>query len=387
MSTTRNRSNRRSHGILPWLRGQFRRRPRPLWLVCALHAVALGLALVLYALPHHVIPHGEARVGIVSSREAAAQVAEDEVISELDSAPVAEVEIDLPAVEAPAEPVEPAAQTAAASDSAALEAFFGVGQIGDFRSAFPDKFTDGAVEQGANSYRSANLNITAMEKKVDEIDARAYVVDIYIADISCLTTAFAQDKYGRGYSEWITDVAKRYRSVATLNGDYYGSRSTGVIIRNGELYRNKKMRGDICVLYWDGHMETFKSSEFNALSEMDRNPYQSWSFGPSLLDEAGKPLKKFNCDNYLRRKHPRSAIGYFEPGHYCFAVVDGRNDESSGATLTQLATLMSGLGCKLAYNLDGGQTSLLALGSKLINEPSQGGRNSSDYIMIVDGVS
>jgi len=55
-------------GPAGWLSRQLRVRPRPMWLVCLMHAVALGLALVLYALPHHVIPHGEAAVGVVSSR-------------------------------------------------------------------------------------------------------------------------------------------------------------------------------------------------------------------------------------------------------------------------------------------------------------------------------
>ena len=222
---------------------------------------------------------------------------------------------------------------------------------------------------------------------MEDLDAQVYVADIYVADISCLITAFSQDKYGRGYTEWITDVAKRYKSVVTMNGDYYGSRSMGIIIRNGELFRDKKYTGDVCILYWDGHMETFRGTKCNARNEIDRGAYQSWSFGPSLLDSDGKPLKDFNCDNYLRNRHPRSAIGYYEPGHYCFVTVDGRRDDSHGATLTQMATMLSKMGCKLAYNLDGGQTSLMAAGTTMLNHPSQGGRDSSDYIMVVDRIT
>ena len=172
-----------------------------------------------------------------------------------------------------------------------------------------------------------------------------------------------------------------------MNGDYYGSRPTGIIIRNGELYRDNKASGDVCILYWDGHMETMRGSRCDAMKEIERGAYQSWSFGPSLLDGNGKVLSDFNCDNYLRNRHPRSAIGYFEPGHYCFVTVDGRSDDSKGATLTNLATLLSKLGCKIGYNLDGGQTSLMAAGTQMVNHPSAGGRDSSDYIMIVDRVT
>ena len=44
------------------------------------------------------------------------------------------------------------------------------------------------------------------------------------------------------------------------------------------------------------------------------------------------------------------------------------------------------IGCKAAYNLDGGQTSLLAKGTKLVNRPSGGGRGASDFIVVIDEV-
>lgn len=366
-------------------RQRIRWKQRPLWMICLFHVLALGVALLLYALPHHVIPHGEASVGIVTTRrsvEAAPTVAAEVEPTEVPTETKAETAIE-PEIQTEVATVTQPVQ----EDSAALAAMFGEEAVGSFRSKFEGRFTGGGVEQTEGSYRSENVCVTITNKYVDEMRSQVYVADIYVADISCLMTAFATDRYGRGYTEWIEDVATRYKSVVTLNGDYYGSRSMGVIIRNGELYRDKKYKGDILVLYWDGHMEAIRSSKFDTMDEINKGAYQSWSFGPSLLDGNGKVLKDFNCDNYLRNKHPRSAIGYFEPGHYCLVAVDGRNEESAGSTLTELATLLSNMGCKLGYNLDGGQTSLMAAGSKLINHPSQGGRDSSDYIMIVDRIT
>ena len=51
------------------LRALLRRRPRPAWMVALAHLLALGLALVLYALPHHVLPSRQQATGIVSTRE------------------------------------------------------------------------------------------------------------------------------------------------------------------------------------------------------------------------------------------------------------------------------------------------------------------------------
>lgn len=351
-----------------WLRALMRRRPRPAWMVALAHLLALGLALVLYALPHHVLPSRQQATGIVSTRESsvrhsAAPVATATVAVEYDD----EGDPILPEADPTPEPTpEP---------------------VGSFRNKFADKFTDGEVIETDNSYRSANLNITFQKKYFDELMSRVYYADIYIADISCLKTALAEDTFGRGYKEWITKVARRTGSVVTMNGDYYGSRDFGVVARNGILYRDAKNIRDVAVLYWDGSFETLTPEQFNAKQAMAEGAYQIWHFGPRLLDDSGHAMTKFNADSHMVKRHPRSAFGYYEPGHYCFVVVDGRLDTSKGVKLDGLSMVMEGLGCTAAYNLDGGQTSLLARQDTLVNRPSGGGRSASDFIIVVDKVS
>lgn len=102
-------------------------------------------------------------------------------------------------------------------------------------------------------------------------------------------------------------------------------------------------------------MKTFTPSEFGAQQAIQDGAWQSRVFGPSLLDEAGKAKTDFITWDYIRESHPRTAIGYYEPGHYCLLVVDGRQkDYSRGMFLTELSKLFESLGCKAAYNLDGG---------------------------------
>ena len=387
-------------GFAAWIRAQFGANPKPLWLVITSHALALGVALVLYALPHHVIPRAEASIDLVSIR-ASRPVTTGARGDEADE-PFLDIDVEPEDTElydesgtafgddgasAPAGDAEsPQDSTEVPADGAAA-APTEEDVLGSFRNKFADHFTDGEVESTKSSYRSGNIDVTLKKRFIRELQAKTYVADIYIADISCLTTAFGKDTYGKGYREWITKIAKRKKSVVTINGDYYGCHNTGPVIRNGTLYRDKKTRDDIAVLYWDGSFRTFSPDGFNAREEIINGAYQSWCFGPSLLDEDGKALKQFNCIANVAKSNPRTAIGYYEPGHYCFVTVDGRNDESKGASMERLAILMQNLGCKAAYNLDGGQTSLMAIGSRMVNKPSDGGRSSSDYIMIVDKVS
>ena len=52
--------------------------------------------------------------------------------------------------------------------------------------------------------------------------------------------------------------------------------------------------------------------------------------------------------------------------------VDGRNNNSAGLTLTQLATYMLRLGAREADNFDGGGSSGMAINGQVVNKPSDG---------------
>ena len=63
---------------------------------------------------------------------------------------------------------------------------------------------------------------------------------------------------------------------------------------------------------------------------------------------------------------PRSAIGYTQNNELIMIVVDGRQVNSRGVYLEELAIMMHDLGCVEALNLDGGGSSALLVQKKLI---------------------
>lgn len=81
---------------------------------------------------------------------------------------------------------------------------------------------------------------------------------------------------------------------------------------------------------------------------------------------------------------PRSAIGYKSNGDIVIMVVDGRQVDSRGAYLQELAMLMSQFKCYEALNLDGGGSSALIFFGKLINKPI--GLNNQREVMSTIGV-
>ena len=243
-------------------------------------------------------------------------------------------------------------------------------------------FTSGEVISTDNCYKSEDISVTLTDYDVNGIVY--HVEDIYVKNVENLRTAFADDSYGKGITEWPSSMTLRVNAVASINGDYYGTTSdSGAVIRNGILYRDNP-DSEVLVMYYDGTMKVISADDFDGESEIANGAYQAWCFGPSLLDSSGNAKTKFSMSGHMARENPRTFIGYYGAGHYCFVTIDGRSSESSGATLVEEAEIAEALGCKIAYNLDGGKTSYMSLNGETVNEPADGGRVCSDIIYIAE---
>ena len=247
---------------------------------------------------------------------------------------------------------------------------------------FADKYTDEVVIT-ENSYSSPDISITVTEESAANGSITYYLADIYVRDITCFQSALARDTYGSGFRDSISDMALLNNALLAVNGDYYGNTNEGVVIRNGVIYRVNRTNCDVCVLYYDGTMKVIPGSSFSLEDAIADGAWQAWTFGPALLDTDGEALTAFSSTSRIISANPRTAIGYYEPGHYCMVVVDGRG-ESAGITLPALSQLFYDLGCTAAYNLDGGNSSIMVWGGDVINDPSGGGRESSDALLIAE---
>ena len=72
-------------------------------------------------------------------------------------------------------------------------------------------------------------------------------------------------------------------------------------------------------------------------------------------------------------RNPRSAIGYTKENNFIFVAVDGREGNSIGMTLIELANFMQSIGCVGAINLDGGGSTVMYVNGKVVNKPQQTG--------------
>lgn len=246
---------------------------------------------------------------------------------------------------------------------------------------YADRFSYQGTIMTGTGYRSDMVSVSQRIIRRDE--SVCYVMDIYVRDITSFRTAFSSGKY-RGTRESVLDMAESNEAIIAINGDFYSYRGEGPVVRNGVWYKESvDERMDICVLYRDGRLVTFEKGATLEQIQAEGEAYQSWAFGPMLLDAQGRAMTEFHCNKTILTTNPRAAIGYYEPGHYCFVLVDGRQSKySKGMTMQQLSQLFEDLGCMAAYNLDGGQTAVMASKQGLVNRPFDGGRTTSDIVYI-----
>ncbi|MBE6672397.1 MAG: hypothetical protein E7599_02615 [Ruminococcaceae bacterium] len=251
-------------------------------------------------------------------------------------------------------------------------------------------------------YQSKNIFVT-VEKIADtgyQISAGEtameiiYIYDIYIRNVENLYTSAYKTRTSItnlinnvGYLKNASDESFTAGiPIAAMNGDYWGNAyHTLTALRNGKLYLEAdEIESDILVMYYDGTMEVYTQQNYDKDAIQAKNPYQIWNFGPGLLDDDGFALTEFNIDHYdtnvITTAHPRAGIGYYEPGHYCFVTVAGRQDRAQGLRMVNFAQLFENLGCTVAYNMDGGGSSQSYYNGKVLYPGD--GRDLFDIICI-----
>ena len=327
------------------------------WQLILIDLAAIGVSYWLFALAHHIVPieGGPALMQTAALAGDPARSGEEN-----------------PGIGPNGDPSDPnGGEEGPTPDLPKPPAYYG-----DFSATFPAAPEEG-FEGALRWYRDDDIQIVIRAEAISNFVY--YAADVWVRDLSYLRAAFARDTYGRGYLESVEGMAARNDALLAVSGDYYGAHGNGIVIRNGLLYRETQI-ANFCVINQDGAMKIYGRNEADLEAVYADRPYQAWSFGPWLLKDGARVVLD---DHSLNRTNPRCAIGYYEPGHYVFVIVDGRQPGySDGITLTGLSRLMESLGCAEAYNLDGGQTAVMVFQGEVINRPVDGGRPLSDIVYI-----
>ncbi|MEP7762319.1 phosphodiester glycosidase family protein [Sanguibacter sp. 25GB23B1] len=243
------------------------------------------------------------------------------------------------------------------------------------------------------SYTSdaAGITISTVTTGSGDSTVTYYVADVVLDDATSLRSAFAENAFGENITETTSEIAEDNGAVFAVNGDYYGFRDTGIVVRNGVAYRDEGAREGLA-LYADGTVEIYDETTTTADELVADGVWNTLSFGPAIVadGEIVDGIEDVEIDtnvgnHSIQGDQPRTAVGVIDTNHLVFVVVDGRSaGYSEGVTMTELAEIMQGLGATTAYNLDGGGSSTMYFDGELVNDPLGKGqeRGTSDILYV-----
>ncbi|MGG5259484.1 phosphodiester glycosidase family protein [Phycicoccus avicenniae] len=218
-----------------------------------------------------------------------------------------------------------------------------------------------------------------------------FTADLRLEDATVLRSAFANDEFGQNIIEVPSAIASAVDAVWAVNGDYYGFRDNGIVVRNGVAYRDEGARQGLA-WYRDGSMRLYDETATTAKALVDDGVWQTLSFGPGLVD-GGAVVDGIdsvevdtNFGNHsVQGNQPRTGIGLVEANHVLVIVADGRSTGySRGIGMSEFAQVFVDRGAQVAYNLDGGGSSAMVFDGDLVNDPLGKGqeRGTSDILYI-----
>ena len=205
------------------------------------------------------------------------------------------------------------------------------------------------------------------------------------------------------------EIAKKTGAIVVINGGYFSrgqypishvgllksknkliEPASGTVIRDNIRYNIN--RGALGIMY-DNTVDISWASTLNdsifcwdyPINNRPGNPAlvnydnaQYWSVveamhaGPILINKGLQMVtteEEIFFNTPVDGIQPRSAMGLKKNGDVIFMVVDGRQIDSRGVYLKELAMLMAQFDCDQALNLDGGGSSALIINGKLVNKP------------------
>ena len=250
-------------------------------------------------------------------------------------------------------------------------------------------------EIGLEEYQDPSILVTRQSERPilpDGEETRLYVLRIKIADPSQLRTSTNQP-YPSKQLVAATSLARRERSVLAINGDYFCDRTEGIVYRNGELLRNSVFNTgygyDALIIDLNGNFHILLKPD-----PSDFEPYKgciahSFIFGPALVVD-GK-MQVLDGNNYasspgmgLHKYLQRQAICQMDNLTYLMITAEGpEQSKDGGLTGQEMAQLAYDCGAVQAYNLDGGSSSWLVLGTDRINATRGKKRDIQDIIYFV----
>ncbi|MHC1785683.1 MAG: phosphodiester glycosidase family protein [Christensenellales bacterium] len=212
------------------------------------------------------------------------------------------------------------------------------------------------------------------------------IAHVVLSDPSQLRTAVA-GKPGSNRVALISSMAEKNNAVIAINANYMANDpvKTTFEYRMGQKVRAKYNKvKDLLITDELGDLHVFvqsRAEEVQAMLDSGRRIINAFTFGPALIKD-GKLLALDPDYSYNPKgREPRMAIGQLDTLSYVLVLAEGRTQESQGATHAELAAFMEALGCRQAFNFDGGNSATMVFDGGYYQQKTLGNeRAQSDML-------
>ncbi|HAN10268.1 MAG TPA: exopolysaccharide biosynthesis protein [Clostridiales bacterium] len=215
---------------------------------------------------------------------------------------------------------------------------------------------------------------TSDEIKLVEVSSERFKGHILIVDNPKRIKVGLSSTLGKG-GITLSSIVKNYEALGGVNAGGFGDanlvgtggKPNGIVVEDGEIKYKEEGMSSFSIVGFDKDDKLIVGGNYNEADMKKYNIRDAVSFGPALIINGKTMIKKGNGGMGI---NPRTAIGQTQDGKVLLLVIDGRREDSLGATLKDVQNILLKYGAYNASNLDGGSSTTMVYDNKLINKPS-----------------
>lgn len=181
----------------------------------------------------------------------------------------------------------------------------------------------------------------------------------------------------------LSEIVKDHNAILGINGGGYfwsSGKPRGLIVHDGKVIYSQNSGSYLTAsINEDGVLVIGKLKASEVKSKKIK---EAVSFSPSLIVNGKKATIKGTGGS---GQNPRTVIAQRKDGIILFLVVNGYGSKLSwkgrgGVYLNELIEILERYGAYNAINMDGGSSTTLVIGNKLINDPCEPQKDGQDFI-------
>lgn len=249
-----------------------------------------------------------------------------------------------------------------------------------------------AIKEGSTIHYYLDDTIFAVIWKQAIEDCVYTFSEVKIAHASQFRRFLSDGKYGSSVLRTTTEMSESVNAVVASSGDYYGYRSIGIVVNNGQVFRDRGHFLDTCYIDEDGDLLFTYAGEIIDMETAqtfvdDHNVRFSLSFGPVMILDGEYCVPDTYNSGEINNPYARAALCQMDKLHYVVVTANSEDPHYCVPTVGQFARNLQKMGIPKAYALDGGQTAAIAMNDQLINTVSYGSqREISDIIYFATAI-